>query len=351
MPCCCWHFHCSLTVFVMAQTRQWRGSGLHKRKGMHVFRRLAVYVSAQCQSYIMTSFLAFPLQNAAMLSGDAAGSDAVSEDQHHPATHSQEVHEQLQLAQLMAHAHLPPSPAVPQGKQPAQTLTGQAPLPCASAGAHRGSPTPTQKARGQSMPLDLRLQKQSRSPSPKRPRRVPSTEPQVSDPAPGLLAHGQSPLSPQQKNGSVPSQACSRRSPSPVSKAHRRLLPALPDEPLSRTANDARQLVSPRSERSEAAPSRSPSPKRQRQSRLCPDDCAHTEAGIPREVLQGPSPASNNFLKALPVFPQHHVRAPSHARLHSLEVPLQIPEEPPEGPSLDLADAPQARPPNTLWLI
>lgn len=342
---CCWHFQCSLTVFVMAQTRHWRGSGLHKRKGMHVFRRLAVYVSAQFQSHIMTSFLAFPLQNAAMLSGDAAGSDAVSEDQRHPATHPQEVHEQLQLAQLTAHAHLPPSPAVPQGKQPAQTLTGQAPLPCASAGAHRGSPTPTQKARGQSMPLDLRLQKQTRSPSPKRPRRVPATKPQVSDPAPGLLAHGQSTLSPQQKTGSVPSQACSRRSPSPVSKAQRRLLPALPDEPLSRTATDARQLVSPHSERSEAAPSRSPSPKRQRQSRLCPDDCAHTEAGIPREVLQGPSPASNNFLKALPVFPQHHVRAPSHARLHSLEVPLQIPEEPPEGPSLDLADAQQARPP------
>ncbi|KAL0036270.1 hypothetical protein WJX79_010855 [Trebouxia sp. C0005] len=38
-------------------------------------------------------------QNAAMLSGDAAGSDAASEDQHHPTPHPQ------------AHAQLPPSPA------------------------------------------------------------------------------------------------------------------------------------------------------------------------------------------------------------------------------------------------
>ncbi len=253
---------------------------------MHEFRPLVSSGSAHShnfQFHNMTSFLSFSLQNAAMLCGDAAGSDAVSEDQHHPVPHPQEVHKQLQLAQLTAHAHLPPSPAVPQGKQPTQTLTGQAPLPCLSAGGHRGSPTPPPKAQEQSMPLDLRLQKQSRSPSPKRPRRVPSTEPQVSDPAPGPLAHGRAPLSPQEKTGSSPSQARSRRSPSPVSKAQRRLLPALPNEPLSRPANDPRQLASHHSERSEAVPSRSPSPKRQRQSRPCPDDCAHADAGIPKE--------------------------------------------------------------------
>ena len=139
-------------------------------------------------------------------------------------------------------AQPPPPPDVQQGKQPTQTLTQQAPLPWSSAGGHRGSPTPTQKAQEQSMPLDLRLQKQTRSPSPKRPRRVPSTEPQVSDPALGPLAHGGAPLSPQQKTGSGPSQARSRRSPSPVSKAQRQLLPALPNEPLPRPANDARQF-------------------------------------------------------------------------------------------------------------
>ena len=228
------------------------------------------------QFHNMTSFLSCSLQNAAMLSGDAAGSDAASEDQHHPTPHPQ------------AHAQLPPSPAVDQGKQPTQTLTQQAPLPCLSAGGHRGSPAPTQKAQEQSQPLDLRMQKQLRSPSPKRPRRVPCTEPQISNPAPGPLAHGQAPLSPQEKTGSGSSQACSRQSPSPVTKAQRRPLPALPREPLSRPANAARQLMCPHSERFEAAPSRSPSPKRQRQSRLCPDDCAYADAGIPTATQSNP---------------------------------------------------------------
>ncbi len=300
-----------------------------------------------------------------MLSGDAAGSDAVSEDQHHSVTHPQEVlSKQMQWALLKMQAQMPPPPAVHQGKQqPTQTLTGQACLPCSSAGGHRGSPTPTQKAREKSMPHDLRLQKQSRSPSPKRPRRVPSTQSQISDHAPGPSAHGQAPQSPQQKTGSSPSQAGSRRSPSPVSKAPRRLLPALPTEPLLTPANDARHLVSSHSERSVTAPSRSPSPKRQRQSRPSPDDCAPSaDEGIPKKVPQAPgptpknvlqatSPASNNTLKAQTILPQHHVQAPTHVHLHSLEIPFQMLEEPPEGPSSAPADALQARPPSTFWLI
>ena len=190
------------------------------------------------------------LQNAAMVSGDAAGSDAVSEGQHHSDTHPQEVlSKRMQWALLKMQAQTPPPSAVHQGKQHTQTLTGQAGLPCSFAGGHRGSPTPTHEAQEQSTAHDLRLQRQSRSPSPKRPRWVPSTERQISDPAPGPSAHGQAPQSPQQKNGSSPSQAGSRRSASPVSKAPRRLLPALPHEPLSTPANDARQLVSSHSQK------------------------------------------------------------------------------------------------------
>ena len=159
---------------------------------------------------------------------------------------------------------------------------------------------------------------------------------------------------------SSPSQAGSRRSPSPVSKAPRRLLPALP---LLTPANDARHLVSSHSERSVTAPSRSPSPKRQRQSRPSPDDCAPgADEGIPKKVPQAPgrtpknvlqatSPASNNTLKAQTIFPQHHVQAPTHVHLHSLEIPFQMPEEPSEGPSSAPADALQARLPSTFWLI
>ena len=192
----------------------------------------------------------FFLQNAAMVSGDAAGSDAVSEGQHHSDTHPQEVlSKRMQWALLKMQAQTPPPSAVHQGKQHTQTLTGQAGLPCSFAGGHRGSPTPTHEAQEQCTAHDLRLQRQSRSPSPKRPRWVPSTERQISDPAPGPSAHGQAPQSPQQKNGSSPSQAGSRRSASPVSKAPRRLLPALPHEPLSTPANDARQLVSSHSQK------------------------------------------------------------------------------------------------------
>ncbi len=310
---------------------------------MHEFRRL-VSSGSPFQFHKMTSFLSFSLQNAAMLSGDAAGCDAVSEDQHHPVPHPQVLHKQLQSAKLQTHAQLLPSLAVHQDKQPTWNLTGQASSPSSSAGGNRGSPTPTPKAQEPSMPLDPRLQKQSRSPIPKRPRRVPSTGPQASFPAPAPLSHGQAPLSPQEKTGSGPSQARSRRSPSPVSMAQRQILPALPNEPLPIPANDARQFYPLHSERSEAVPSRSPSPKRQRQSRPCPDDCAHADSGIARAVLQAPGLPPRDPLN-LPVSPQHHLKAPSHAHPHSLEAPSQTPEEPPEGPSPALADALKARPP------
>ena len=55
----------------------------------------------------MTSFPVLFLQNAAMLSGDAADSDAMSEDEHHSVTHPQEVlSKKMQWALLKHRCHL-----------------------------------------------------------------------------------------------------------------------------------------------------------------------------------------------------------------------------------------------------